>query len=50
LFRAKDLGKFKADSAAAAVAEMNPELKGKINSYQDRVGPETEGEYGSRTR
>jgi len=44
LFRAKDLGKFKADSAAAAVAEMNPELKGKINSYQDRVGPETEGE------
>jgi ubiquitin-activating enzyme E1 len=46
LFRAKDLGKFKADSAAAAVAEMNPELKGKINSYQDRVGPETEGEYG----
>jgi ubiquitin-activating enzyme E1 len=47
LFRAKDLGKFKADSAAAAVAEMNPELKGKINSYQDRVGPETEGKYRS---
>lgn len=44
LFRAKDLGKFKADSAAAAVAEMNPELKGKINSYQDRVGPDTERE------
>jgi ubiquitin-activating enzyme E1 len=50
LFRAKDLGKFKADSAAAAVAEMNPELKGKINSYQDRVGPETEGEYGTGRR
>jgi ubiquitin-activating enzyme E1 len=44
LFRAKDLGKFKAESAAAAVAEMNPELKGKIISHQDRVGPETERE------
>lgn len=44
LFRAKDLGKFKAESASAAVAEMNPELKGKIISHQDRVGPETERE------
>lgn len=44
LFRAKDVGKFKAESAAAAVAEMNPELKGKITTYQDRVGPETERE------
>jgi ubiquitin-activating enzyme E1 len=44
LFRAKDVGKFKAESAAAAVAEMNPELKGKINAHQNRVGPETEGE------
>jgi ubiquitin-activating enzyme E1 len=42
LFRAKDVGKFKADSAAAAVAEMNPDLKGKIIAHQDRVGPETE--------
>jgi len=46
LFRAKDLGKFKAESAAAAVVEMNPELKGKIISHQDRVGPETEQTYG----
>jgi len=44
LFRAKDLGKFKAESAAAAVAEMNPDLKGRILSHQDRVGEDTEGE------
>lgn len=46
LFRPKDLGKFKADSAASAVADMNPALKGHIKSYQDRVGPETENVYG----
>jgi len=45
LFRPKDVGKFKAESAAAAVAEMNPELKGKIIAHQDRVGPETERQY-----
>lgn len=44
LFRAKDVGKFKAESAAAAVADMNPQLKGKIIAHQDRVGPETESE------
>ena len=42
LFRSKDVGKFKAESAAAAVTEMNPELQGKIVAHQDRVGPETE--------
>ena len=42
LFRPKDLGKFKAEVAAAAVADMNPDLKGKIESKQDPVGPETE--------
>ncbi|PWN30586.1 ubiquitin-activating enzyme E1 [Jaminaea rosea] len=46
LFRSKDIGAFKADTAAAAVAEMNPDLKGKIISHQDRVGPETEDVYG----
>lgn len=44
LFRAKDVGKFKAESAAAAVAEMNPELKGRILALQEKVGPETERE------
>jgi ubiquitin-activating enzyme E1 len=42
LFRPKDLGKFKAEVAAAAVASMNPELKGKITTSQEPVGPETE--------
>ncbi|EPQ25827.1 uncharacterized protein PFL1_06924 [Pseudozyma flocculosa PF-1] len=46
LFRSKDVGHFKADTAAAAVAEMNPDLKGKIHSHQNRVGPETEDIYG----
>ncbi|KAK4687153.1 ubiquitin-activating enzyme E1, partial [Tremellales sp. Uapishka_1] len=46
LFRPKDVGKFKAESAAAAVTEMNPDLAGKIHAYQDRVGPETEQQYG----
>lgn len=46
LFRAKDVGKFKAESAAAAVAEMNPDLKGKITALQERVGPETESTFG----
>nr|GAT53895.1 predicted protein [Mycena chlorophos] len=45
LFRAKDLGKFKAEVAAAAVADMNPDLKGKIHSRQDAVGPDTEDVY-----
>ncbi|KAI9639631.1 putative ubiquitin activating enzyme [Dioszegia hungarica] len=46
LFRPKDVGHFKAEAAAAAVAEMNPELKGRIIAHQDRVGPETEDTYG----
>ncbi|RSH84322.1 uncharacterized protein EHS24_005840 [Apiotrichum porosum] len=46
LFRAKDVGNFKAESAAAAVEAMNPELKGHITTYQDRVGPETEETFG----
>ncbi|KAK0547020.1 E1 ubiquitin-activating protein [Tilletia horrida] len=46
LFRAKDVGNFKADTAAAAVAEMNPDLKGHIQSHQNRVGLETEDVYG----
>ncbi|KAJ7468083.1 ubiquitin activating enzyme [Mycena latifolia] len=45
LFRSKDLGKFKAEVAAAAVSEMNPDLKGKILARQDAVGRETEDVY-----
>jgi ubiquitin-activating enzyme E1 len=45
LFRAKDLGKFKAEVAADAVADMNPDLRGKILSRQDPVGPDTESKY-----
>ncbi|CAE6422306.1 unnamed protein product [Rhizoctonia solani] len=46
LFRAKDLGKFKSEQAAAAVIDMNPDLTGKIVSHQDAVGPDTENIYG----
>ena len=42
LFRAKDLGKFKSEIAAAAVAEMNPDLKGHIQCKQEPVGEDTE--------
>lgn len=42
LFRPKDVGKLKSDCAAAAVQAMNPELEGKIVTFRDRVGPETE--------
>ncbi|KAI0375552.1 ubiquitin activating enzyme [Pilatotrama ljubarskyi] len=45
LFRAKDLGKFKSEVAAEAVADMNPDLKGKIDSKQEPVGPDTENIY-----
>ncbi|KAL1410395.1 E1 ubiquitin-activating protein [Vanrija albida] len=46
LFRAKDVGKFKAESAAAAVTAMNPDLAGHITSLEERVGPETEQQFG----
>jgi ubiquitin-activating enzyme E1 len=48
LFRPKDLGKFKAEAAAGAVAEMNPDLKGKIESLQLAVGEQTESASESR--
>ncbi|KAK0482046.1 ubiquitin activating enzyme [Armillaria luteobubalina] len=46
LFRPKDIGKFKAEVAAAAVADMNPDLKGKIVTSQEAVGPASENIYG----
>ena len=42
LFRPKDLGKFKAEIAALAVTEMNPDLKGRIQTKQEPVGDTTE--------
>ncbi|KAJ1675270.1 E1 ubiquitin-activating protein [Spiromyces aspiralis] len=42
LFRPKDVGKLKSETAAAAVTAMNPDLKGKITIYQDPVGEGTE--------
>jgi ubiquitin-activating enzyme E1 len=42
LFRPKDVGKQKSECAAAAVAAMNPDLKGKIQTLTDRVGPDSE--------
>ncbi|KDQ20703.1 hypothetical protein BOTBODRAFT_26721 [Botryobasidium botryosum FD-172 SS1] len=46
LFRPKDLGKFKSETAATAVADMNPDLAHKIISHQEAVGGETENIYG----
>ena len=45
LFRPKDLGRFKAETAAHAVVEMNPNLQGKIITRQEPVGPDTESMY-----
>ncbi|KAL0574314.1 E1 ubiquitin-activating protein [Marasmius crinis-equi] len=45
LFRAKDLGKFKAEVAARVVSEMNSDLAGKITTRQEAVGPDTEDVY-----
>ena len=45
LFRSKDLGKFKAEVAAAAAADMNPDLVGKILAKQEPVGPTTESTF-----
>ncbi|KAF9057412.1 ubiquitin activating enzyme [Panaeolus papilionaceus] len=45
LFRPKDLGKFKAEVAAVAVADMNPDLNNKILAKQEPVGPTTENIY-----
>ena len=46
LFRPWDVTKLKSSCAAAAVEVMNPDLKGKIVSFADRVGPDTEHIFG----
>ncbi|KFG81667.1 ubiquitin-activating enzyme E1 1 [Metarhizium anisopliae] len=43
LFRAGDVGNMKSDCAAKAVQRMNPDLVGHIQTFKDRVGPDTEG-------
>lgn len=45
LFRPWDVTKLKSQTAVDAVTEMNPELKGKIIAFQDRVGQETENVF-----
>ncbi|XP_033858479.2 ubiquitin-like modifier-activating enzyme 1 [Acipenser ruthenus] len=43
LFRPWDVTKMKSDTAAAAVKQMNPDIR--ITSHQNRVGPDTERVY-----
>ncbi|GAM90106.1 hypothetical protein ANO11243_081460 [Dothideomycetidae sp. 11243] len=42
LFRPKDVGHLKSDTAARAVVAMNPDLTGKIEALKDRVSFDTE--------
>ncbi|KAL1311852.1 hypothetical protein AAFC00_001926 [Neodothiora populina] len=42
LFRPKDVGSLKSESASKAVQAMNPDLNGKIVVMKDRVGQDTE--------
>ncbi|OMJ10390.1 Ubiquitin-activating enzyme E1 1 [Smittium culicis] len=42
LFRSTDVGKLKSEVATKAAISMNSQLEGKIFSYHDRVGVETE--------
>ncbi|PLW21703.1 hypothetical protein PCANC_03221 [Puccinia coronata f. sp. avenae] len=46
LFRPRDLGSFKSEAAPRAVTEMNPDLQGKIQSFQEAVGDRTEHIFG----
>lgn len=46
LFRPRDLGSFKSEAAPRAVTEMNPDLRGKITSFQEAVGDRTEHIFG----
>ena len=43
LFRNKDIGKSKADAAACAIKQMNPNVN--IEAHLNKVGPETENVY-----
>jgi len=48
LFRPKDVGKPKSQTAADAIAALNPALLGggHLLAHTERVGPETEGHFG----
>lgn len=48
LFRPKDVGKQKSECAALAVQAMNPDLKGKITTMTDRVGPDSEDVFNEK--
>ncbi|RUS22414.1 ubiquitin-activating emzyme E1 [Endogone sp. FLAS-F59071] len=39
------LQRMKSETAAAAIAKMNPDTLGHVEAHQDRVGPETENVY-----
>ena len=43
LFRAGDVGSFKAEAGRRAVTEMNAALEGKVEVFKVAVGNETEG-------
>ncbi|KAJ3309733.1 hypothetical protein HDV04_005778 [Boothiomyces sp. JEL0838] len=42
LFRPWDVSKLKSECAASAVEKMNPATKGKIKTFAERVGPDSE--------
>ncbi|KAL8287622.1 hypothetical protein RQP46_003480 [Phenoliferia psychrophenolica] len=46
LFRAGDVGSFKAEAGRRAVTEMNSQLEGKVEVFKVAVGNETEGIFG----
>ena len=48
LFRPWDVTKLKSETAANAIMKMNPHLEGKIISFSDRVGPDTEHLYNDK--
>ncbi|KAK7398140.1 E1 ubiquitin-activating protein [Neonectria punicea] len=45
LFRADDVGHMKSDCAARVAQRMNPELEGHIETFKERVSPETENVF-----
>lgn len=46
LFRPRDVGKPKSRTAAEAISLLNPEMEGHLISHTERVGMETEAQFG----